>query len=284
MLRLERGKAVKAGLPMFWVGGLMMYLLPSWEVGAKTMCTEGTSTNNRVAIGSVLAADDLKPGARLPPYWGLGMSETLGPYSYGDVVRLPGYPLCTPMDHISDRYEVRVVDSEGNTVNNGVPGEIQIRGYAVTPGLHKVEQSENYAADGFYRTGDMALVEGNRILFVGRDGDMIKTAGANVSPAEVELELMQLEGVHSAYVVGLPDRSRGQLVVAALVPRGGAQLDVSQIEAELRKRLSGYKVPRAYAVITHEEVPMLISNKVARRQIETMMAQKLGRKPQPDPR
>jgi acyl-CoA synthetase (AMP-forming)/AMP-acid ligase II len=277
MLRLERGKDVRAGLPMFWVGGLMMYLLPSWEIGARTVCTERTSTNHRVAIGSVLAEEELKAAARGPLYWGLGMSETLGPYAYGDVLRLPGYPLCTPMDHIADRFEARVVDKEGNRVDEGTPGEIQIRGYAVTPGLHKIERSQCFEPDGFYRTGDLALVEGTRILFVGRDGDMIKTAGSNVSPAEVEMELQQLEGVHSAYVVGLPDRERGQLVAAALVPREGVSLDVHEIEKKLRQRLSGYKVPKIYALITHEEVPMLASNKVARRQIETMIALKLGR-------
>jgi acyl-CoA synthetase (AMP-forming)/AMP-acid ligase II len=277
MLPLERGKQVKVWLPMFWVGGLMMYLLPNWEVGAVTVCTEGTSTNNRVAIGSVLTEEDLNAAVRLPPYWGLGMTETLGPYSYGDVVRLPGYPLCTPMDHISDRYEVRVVNEEGKAVAEGTPGEIQIRGYAVTTGLHKIERSDCFEPDGFYRTGDLALVDGGRMLFVGRDGDMIKTAGSNVSPAEVEMELQQLAGVHSAYVVGLPDRERGQLVVAALVPREGVQLDVKQIETQLRQKLSSYKVPRAYAVITHGEVPMLISNKVARRQLERLLAQRLGR-------
>jgi acyl-CoA synthetase (AMP-forming)/AMP-acid ligase II len=277
MLPLARGKDVQAWLPMFWVGGLMMYLLPNWEIGGRTVCSEGTPTNHRVAIGSVLAEDELKAGARSPPYWGLGMSETLGPYAHGDQLRAPGYPLCTPMDHIAERFEVRVVDADGKIAPEGVPGEIQIRGYAVTSGLHKIERAEHFAPDGFYHTGDMALIEGKRILFVGRSGDMIKTAGSNVSPAEVEMEIQLLEGVHSAYVVGLPDRERGQLVVAALIPRDGATLDLNEIERKLRQRLSSYKVPRAYALITHEEVPMLASNKVARRQIEAMMAEKLGR-------
>ena len=277
MLPLARGQDARAWLPMFWVGGLMMYLLPNWEIGGRTVCSEGTPTNHRVAIGSVLAEDELQAGTRSPPYWGLGMSETLGPYAYGDQLRAPGYPLCTPMDHIADRFEVRIVDAQGRIVPEGVPGEIQIRGYAVASGLHKIERAEHFAPDGFYPTGDMALLEGKRILFVGRSGDMIKTAGSNVSPAEVEMEIQQLEGVHRAYVVGLPDRERGQLVVAALVPRDGATLDFNEIEKTLRQRLSSYKVPRAYVLITHEEVPMLASNKVARRQIEAIMARKLGR-------
>jgi acyl-CoA synthetase (AMP-forming)/AMP-acid ligase II len=276
MLPLARGKDVRAWLPMFWVGGLMMYLLPNWQIGGRTVCSQGTPTNHRVAIGSVIAEDELKAGARLPPYWGLGMSETLGPYAHGDQLRVPGYPLCSPMDHIADRFELRIVDSEGRIVPEGVSGELQVRGYAVTSGLHKIEHAEYFAPDGFYRTGDMALMEGKRILFVGRSGDMIKTAGSNVSPAEVEMEIQQLEGVHRAYVVGLPDRERGQLVVAALLARDGATLDFNEIETTLRQRLSSYKVPRAYALITHDEVPMLPSNKVARRQIEAMMARKLA--------
>lgn len=279
MLQPERGKQVTAILPMFWVGGLMMYLLPNWEVGATTVCTERTLNNSRVAMGSVLAEEDIKLMKSAKPYWGLGMSETLGPYSYGDELRAPGFPLCAPMDHFADGYEVRIADEAGNPVGDGATGEIQVRGYALSQGLHKIERSDYYTPDGFYHTGDMGLLEGSRVHFVGRNGDMIKTAGANVSPAEVEMEMQQLDGVHSAYVVGLPDKERGQLVVAAVVPREAAELDFNDIEAKLRQRLSGYKVPRAYVAITREEVPLLPSNKVARRQIEAMMAKKLGLEP-----
>lgn len=277
-LKTERGMQVAAVLPMFWVGGLIMYLLPDWEVGATTVCTERTMSNSRVAMGSVLAAEDLELMKQAPINWALGMTETIGPYSWGDEVRVPGYPLCAPLDHIAERYDVRVWDeAAGAAAGDGGIGEIQVRGYAITPGLHKVERAEHFEPDGFYRTGDMGLVDGDRILFVGRNGDMIKTAGSNVSPAEVEMEMQQLEGVHSAYVVGLPDPERGQLLVAAVVPRDGVELDFADIEAKLRQRLSSYKVPRAYVAITRDEVPMLHSNKVARRQVERMMAERLGR-------
>lgn len=277
MIGPKRGEESGAYLPMFWVGGLMMYLMPNWEVGAITVCTERTLNNSRVAMGSVLAEDDMKLMAAAKPYWGLGMSETLGPYSYGDELRAPGYPMCAPMDHFADRYDVRVADENGNPVGDGGTGEVQIRGYPVTPGLHKVERADYFTADGYYHTGDMALVEGTRVHFIGRNGDMIKTAGSNVAPAEVEMEMQALEGVHNAYIVGLPDKERGQLVVAAVVPRDGVELDFAEIEGQLRQRLSSYKVPRAYVAITREEVPMLHSNKVSRRQVEQLMARKLGR-------
>ena len=277
MIGFERGKEVAVHLPMFWVGGLMMYLMPSWAAGSISVCTGRTLNNSRVAMGSVLAAEDIALVAMNKPYWGLGMSETIGPYSWGDEVRADGRPMCAPMDHFGDRYDIRIADENDQPVGNGGIGEMQVRGYPVTPGLHKVERDVYFTSDGYYRTGDMCEVEGKRIHFVGRNGDMIKTAGSNVSPAEVELELQSLDGVHNAYVVGLPDKERGQLVVAALIPRDGAALDCNAIEAEMRKRLSSYKVPRAYVAIEREELPMLHSNKVSRRLLEALMAEKLGR-------
>lgn len=277
MSPIGRGKEFPATLPMFWVGGLMLSLLSNWEVGATTTCTEGTSTNSRAAMGVVLAKEDLPVYPEGMTLWALGMTETLGPYSYGNELRADGYPLSAPLDHIADGYEVRVVDEAGKAVPEGTPGEIQVRGYPLTPGLHKVENSVYFEADGFYHTGDMGVVDGSRIHFVGRNGDMIKTASTNVSPAEVELELQQLDGVHSAYVVGIPDSERGQLVVAAVVPRDGFELNFDAIQQQLRQRLSSYKVPREFVAISRDEVPMLPSNKVARRQIETLMIQRLGR-------
>jgi acyl-coenzyme A synthetase/AMP-(fatty) acid ligase len=273
----KRGDKISAQMPMFWVGGMGLYLLSSWVAGATTCCTEKTMSNSRVAMGSVLAAEDLQLMAQARPYWGLGMSETFGPYSYGNELRAPGYPLCAPLDHIADGFELRVADENNNQVGDGEIGEIQVRGYEVAPALHKLGREGYYTPDGFYRTGDRGLVEGRRVNFVGRGGDMIKTAGSNVSPAEVELEMQQLEGVHNAYVVGLPDRERGQLVVAAVIPRDGAVLDFDRIQTQLKQRLSSYKVPRQYVAIERDEVPMLHSNKVSRRLLEALLAKKLGR-------
>ena len=277
MLKLERDREITVPLPMFWVGGLTMYLVADWAAGAVSACSEANPTNSRMSMGTVLAADDMARMPRNAVIWSLGMSETLGPYSYGDELRAPGYPLCAPIDHVAEGFEVRVADHAGTLVPDGGIGEIQVRGYGLTTGLHKVEQAQNFTPDGFYRTGDLGEVKGARILFVGRNGDMIKTASANVSPAEVEMEMQALPGVHSAYVVGIPDKERGQLLVAAVVPREGAELDFDAVQAELRGKLSSYKVPRAYVAITREEVPMLPSNKVSRRLIERLMAERLGR-------
>ncbi|MDG2002497.1 MAG: class I adenylate-forming enzyme family protein [Novosphingobium sp.] len=278
MAKLERGRELNAILPMFWIGGLMMYLMPNWTVGAVSLCTERTLVNSQTAMGSVLSDDDLKVLSVAPePWWGLGMSETLGPYSYGTEFRAKGWPVCAPMDKFADRYEIRIADENDQPVGDGEIGEMQVRGYAVTPALHKIERSEYWTADGYYHTGDMCLVEGTRIHFVNRGGDMIKTASSNVSPAEVEMEMQTLETVHNAYVVGLQDKERGQIVVAAVVPRDGTTLDFAAIEAELKKRMSSYKVPRLYVEIARDEVPMLHSNKVSKRLVEKLLAERLGR-------
>jgi len=279
MVGHQAGQDVNCMLPMFWVGGLMMYLMPGLEAGSAVTCSERTLSNSRFAMGSVLAQDDLEMMRGPKPWWGLGMSETLGPYSWGDDFRAPGYPVCAPMDNFGPGYEIRVADENNQPVGNGETGEMQIRGYPVASGLHKIERAEHYTPDGYYRTGDMCLVEdreqGRRIHFVGRGGDMIKVASSNVSPAEVEMELQALDGVHSAYVVGLPDKERGNLLVAALIPREGATLDFAAIEAELRRRLSSYKVPRAYLEITRDDVPLLHSNKVSRREMARIVADRM---------
>jgi acyl-CoA synthetase (AMP-forming)/AMP-acid ligase II len=277
MMQVPGAAELPASLPMFWVGGLMIFLFPAWEAGSTMVCTERTVTDSRMAMGSVLAKEDLDAQPRGVVSWALGMTETLGPYSFGNEFRAEGYPVCAPIDNVAERYELRVADEENRPVANGEIGEIQVRGYPVTSGLHKVEAAYNFTPDGFYRTGDQGLVEGERVHFVGRAGDMIKTGGSNVSPAEVEMEIQELDGVHSAYVVGLPDTERGQLVAAAVVPRDGVELDFEALQAALRARLSSFKVPRAYVAIARDEVPMLPSNKVARRQIVDLVAARLGR-------
>jgi acyl-coenzyme A synthetase/AMP-(fatty) acid ligase len=91
------------------------------------------------------------------------------------------------------------------------------------------------------------------------------------------MEMQALPGVLSAYVLGLPDDTRGEAVVAAVVPRDGATLDVAALQASLRSRISSYKVPREIILIAQDDVPMLHSNKVGRRLLQALIAQRLGR-------
>ena len=90
---------------------------------------------------------------------------------------------------------------------------------------------------------------------------MIKTAGANVSPREVEGVLRELTGCVLAIVLGLPDPERGQ-IVAAVVVDATTNLDDDALHAALRERLSAYKVPRRIVALPERELPTLSSGKV----------------------
>src|SRR5207302_2208938 len=98
--------------------------------------------------------------------------------------------------------------------------------------------------------------------FLGRAGDMIKTAGANVSPREVEAAIADATAL-VAHVLGIDDTERGQVVAAAVrVPAGEAAPTVDELRAALRGRLSAYKVPRRFLFLADDDVPMMSSGKL----------------------
>ena len=107
-----------------------------------------------------------------------------------------------------------------------------MRGYSLMQGLYKVEREDTFDRDGFYHTGDAGYFDADGVLFFkARLGEMIKTAGANVTPREVEVVIESYPEVRAAFVVGVPDPERGQDVAAAVVLKRGAALD-----AEARAR------------------------------------------------
>jgi fatty-acyl-CoA synthase len=142
---------------------------------------------------------------------------------------------------------LRIVDPEGGRVlPTGEPGAVEIAGY-VTPGYAGASAAHNAAAftrDGYFRTGDRGLLDDNGdFQFVARDADIIKRAGINVSPAEVETLLLQHPGVGQAAVVGAASGERGEAIVAFVVPAMDAILDAEALREHCRTLASSYKVP-----------------------------------------
>jgi len=158
--------------------------------------------------------------------------------------------------------EARIVDFEtGQDVGPGEDGELWFRGPLLMEGYYGREHHEVFTPDEWFRTGDVFAVDADGFFyFRGRRGDMIKTAGANVSPREVEGVLRELTGCVLAIVLGLPDAERGQIVAAVVVDATTA-LDDDALHAALRERLSAYKVPRRILRLRMAEVPMLSSGK-----------------------
>ena len=158
--------------------------------------------------------------------------------------------------------EARIADFDtGLDAPPGADGELWFRGPLLMEGYYGRERHDVFTPDEWFRTGDVFATDDDGFFyFRGRRGDMIKTAGANVSPREVEGVLRELTGCVLAIVLGLPDQERGQIVAAVVVDATTA-LDDDALHAALRERLSAYKVPRRVLRLRMAEVPMLSSGK-----------------------
>lgn len=219
---------------------------------------------------------DALPADRRPPDQGLiigslGMSETGGPHTfwtsaeeaYGAPEEYRG-----TFGHEVPGTEHRIIDPDTGTVMPpGEEGEVLVRGYSLMLGLHKRERTEVFDADGWYHTGDRGYFRDGWFFFTGRQSDLIKTAGSNVAPVEVEACLLAEPEVKLAFVVGVPDVDRGENVVALVVPWNDASADGlgAALRERLRGQLSSYKVPTRIEIIAEGEVPWLVSQKADRR-------------------
>ncbi len=175
--------------------------------------------------------------------------------------------------------EHKIVDPEtGETLEAGAEGEICVRGHSILQALYKVEREQTFDADGYYHTGDGGYFNSDgQLYFSGRLGEMIKTAGANVTPSEVEAVLEGLPEVEVAYVVGVPEPTRGQDVAAAVVPIRGASLSAETLHARLRPSLSAYKVPRHFFSLKSDELPLTNTGKIDKRRLAQELTERIAR-------
>jgi acyl-CoA synthetase (AMP-forming)/AMP-acid ligase II len=207
----------------------------------------------------------------------LGMTETCGPHTWGPEGVLPESKRGS-FGSAVEGVEHRVVDPEtGGELPPGSFGEICVRGYSLMQGLYKREREEVFEADGFYRTGDGGFFDEDGVLyFKGRLGDMIKTGGANVTPSEVEGVLASFPEVKVAYVVGVPDPERGQIVAASVVLERGAAAGAEELRARLKRALSAYKVPRHLFVDVDADLPFTDSGKIDKRRLAELLAKRIA--------
>jgi acyl-coenzyme A synthetase/AMP-(fatty) acid ligase len=174
-------------------------------------------------------------------------------------------------------FEIRVLrEDDGAAAAPGEVGELSFRGPFLMQGYDGRERHEAFDVDGWYRTGDLVSVdEEGFVYFRGRSSDMIKTAGANVSPREVEAAIAEVSSL-IAHVVGVDDEARGQLVAALVrAPEGVAaeDVDVEGLRALLKDRISAYKVPKRWRVLAAADVPMMSSGKLDLRAIKELLGE-----------
>jgi acyl-CoA synthetase (AMP-forming)/AMP-acid ligase II len=218
------------------------------------------------------------PSRMSPP---LGMTETNGPYTVAprdlaEEQRGSVGPLMRGVEaRLADSDSGRIIavwaDGDDAADSGGEMGVMQVRSDVMMLGMVKRERAEVFTPDGWYVTGDLCSFRRGHVHYHGRADDLIKAAGANISPREVEAVLAKIPGVASVNVVGVPDAKRGAVVGALLVPEPGAELDPDAIRREALKSLSSYKAPRVIVIRQASEVPMLASSKVDRRALARLL-------------
>lgn len=169
--------------------------------------------------------------------------------------------------------EVRIVDDAGGDLGRTVEGEIAVRGPNVTPGY--LNDGDAIAgrttADGFFRTGDLGLMDADGYLFIrGRKKELIIIAGENVSPAEIEAVLRAHPDVADAAVIGVDSDTRGEVPVAFILGRKFHKLTSRSLRQYCRERLAGFKVPRRFVV--SNRLPRNALGKIEKRELPGFLA------------
>jgi len=195
---------------------------------------------------------------------GYGLSET-SPSATCNPVDTTSYSgtIGLPMPNT----ELKLLDDAGQEVPPGQPGEIAIRGPQVMAGYWQrpEETAKVMTADGFFRTGDVGLMdERGYFRIVDRKKDMVLVGGFNVYPNEVEDVLSQLPGVLECAVIGVPDEKSGEVVKAVIVKKDPA-LTEADVRAFCEANLTGYKRPRYIEFRT--DLPKTNVGKILRREL-----------------
>lgn len=180
----------------------------------------------------------------------------------------PGSPRLKAAGRPYPGFGLRIVDAEGREVPQGHVGEVHLR----TPN-HMVEYwnlpeaTAETLVDGWIHTGDAGYVDEAGYLFIhDRFKDMILVAGENVFPAEVENVLARYPKVGDVAVIGVPDETTGEAVMAFIEPKpGSARPSTRELVLFLRSHLANFKLPSRWAFI--DEVPRNPSGKILRREL-----------------
>ena len=188
--------------------------------------------------------------------------------------RVPG-SVGTPLPSV----EVQLVGETGEPVSPGTPGEIEVRGPSVFAEYWgKPDASRDAFRDGWFRTGDTAVVENGVYRILGRTNiDILKTGGHKVSALEIEEALRQHPAVAECAVVGIPDPEWGERVATALVLHDGDALDLPSLRAWAKELLAAHKLPSRLLVL--DALPRNAMGKVMKPAVAKMFQAESGGDP-----
>jgi malonyl-CoA/methylmalonyl-CoA synthetase len=164
--------------------------------------------------------------------------------------------------------EIRLCDDKDQPVT-GEPGEIQVRGENVFQEYWKQPEAtaKSFTKDGWFKTGDVAVIESGYYRILGRSSvDIIKSGGYKISALEIEEVLRTHPDIKDCAVVGLDDEEWGEIVAAGLVAKG--PLDMERLRTWLKERIPGYRIPRKFLLV--EELPRNAMGKVTKSDVKKL--------------
>ncbi|MDB5325502.1 MAG: putative fatty-acid--CoA ligase [Phycisphaerales bacterium] len=201
---------------------------------------------------------------------GYGLTETIGPIAFNT----PDDYEAGSVGQLIPGAEAKFVDDNDQEVPAGQQGEILFKGPMIMQGYHNLpdETAKAITADGYFRTGDLGHLDKNGFLHItGRKKDVIIVAGEKVYPREVEELLAQHPAIAEAAVVGRKDESRGEAVVAFVVPKEGQEVTLDSVRDFLREHhMVNWKIPKDLHV--EKELPRSPTGKVLKRELTARLS------------
>jgi acetyl-CoA synthetase len=291
-----------------WIGGLFDVAMPGLALGVPVVAArlprfspdacldiirQGTVRNvffPPTALRMLRAADAAIPGLRsvasggepLGPEmlawgrraFGLEINEFYGQTECNMVVSACGTDFPARSGCIGKPvpgHDVAVIDAHGQPTK--AEGDIAIRKGSASMMLeywnNPTATAEKYRGD-WLLTGDRGIRDGDQLRFVGRDDDVITSAGYRIGPAEIEDCLLTHPAVATVGVVGKPDPLRTQIVKAYVVLKPGAKVTATELQDHVRDRLAGHSYPREIAFL--DSLPMTVTGKVIRKDLKRRAA------------
>jgi malonyl-CoA/methylmalonyl-CoA synthetase len=169
--------------------------------------------------------------------------------------------------------ELQLVNESGERIDGeNEPGEIRVRGPAVFKEYWKNPEATRAAfSDGWFMTGDMAVLEDGYYRIMGRlSVDIIKSGGYKLSALEIEDALLAHPDIAECAVIGIEDGTWGEVVAAAAVLNQGASLDLADLKEWMKDRVSPYKIPKQLMIVA--ELPRNAMGKVTKPAVSLMFA------------
>lgn len=291
-----------------WIGGLFDVLMPGLALGvpvvaarlpkftpaeATRICAEARVRNvffPPTALRMLKAADCTIPGLRSVASGGEPLGAEMlewGRRAFGvtinefygqtecNMVASSAASLFAPRPGCIGKpapgFRIGVIDENGQETDG--EGEIAIHRGAGSMMLgywQKPEATAEKFRGDWMITGDRGRWDDGYLRFVGREDDVITSAGYRIGPSEIEDCLLTHPAVATVGVVGKPDPLRTEIVKAYVVLKPNAQTTEKALQDHVRDRLASYSYPREIAFV--EALPMTVTGKVIRKELKAMAA------------